>query len=313
MKTVKCASCGAPFEELPGDEPLRCEFCGAINERTIIRPAVPRTVPPPPRPPAFPRDLQDVHVIVHPSERRGSGVGRALGCFMLMFVLSFGGAMWFFVTPGRHLVPALPGALPSLPKMPFARRSLADLRELHDRGRLGLDAPPPAGGYARFDAVAELPWALKIAQAWQADARLERIDVSRVTPAGLVDVAGDPDAEVMYRFVSPSRVAQYWREADVNQKAESDYEFWVIAKGGGAFVQLLRSRPSSGDKVAPPPQVLTLAATFERARPRFPARPFYRGYMIYADRDGWVWYLSTLSGRESVPRVRGRDGRTWPW
>jgi hypothetical protein len=35
--------------------------------------------------------------------------------------------------------------------------------------------------------------------------------------------------------------------------------------------------------------------------------------MIHSAGEGWVWYLSTLSGRDSIPRVRAKDGRVWPY
>jgi DNA-directed RNA polymerase subunit RPC12/RpoP len=313
MKTVKCASCGAPFEEVPGDDALRCDFCGAINERTIMRrPPVPP--PPRPQPPPFPSvDIQGVHVLIHPQVRRGSGIGRTLSCMVLLMLIVLGAssfAIWSGFRPARFS-----SSLPPLSKMPFGprNRTLAELRELHEGGRRGHDIAPPSGGYARLDAVTQLPWAQKAAQAWQADARLDRIDVSRVKPDGTVDVAGDADAEVLYRFVSPSRTAEYWRQADIRENAAAECELWIIAKGGGAHVQLITSRPSRTSPAAPAPQVLSLARTLERSRSKLPSRPFYKGYMIHSGREGWVWYFSTLSGRENIPRVRARDGRTWPW
>ena len=62
-----------------------------------------------------------------------------------------------------------------------------------------------------------------------------------------------------------------------------------------------------------PPQAMPLAATFEKlaAHPPFKAS-FYSGYLLYADGEGWVWYLSTLDG-ESLPRVRSADGKAFPY
>jgi hypothetical protein len=59
--------------------------------------------------------------------------------------------------------------------------------------------------------------------------------------------------------------------------------------------------------------VLRTAELLERSRSRLPPRPYYKGYMVFSGGEGWVWYLSTLSGRESIPRIRASDGRMWPY
>ena len=37
MKVLKCAGCGAPFDEVPEDAIVECQFCGAVNQPTILR------------------------------------------------------------------------------------------------------------------------------------------------------------------------------------------------------------------------------------------------------------------------------------
>ena len=41
--------------------------------------------------------------------------------------------------------------------------------------------------------------------------------------------------------------------------------------------------------------------------------PFFQGYLIRLEDEGWCWYISTLSGSPDIPRVRARDGRAWPY
>ena len=94
-----------------------------------------------------------------------------------------------------------------------AALTLEDLDELPP-GDHPLDIAPPASGYPSFDAIAALPWAPTIAQAWVDDARLDRIDIVRLRADGLIDVANDRDAEVIYRFVSPDRIKELRRRAD---------------------------------------------------------------------------------------------------
>jgi hypothetical protein len=299
MKVVKCASCGAPFSDVPEDTAVRCAFCGVLNQPTLIR-----------RPDAAGEDeAREVRVVIdaRPLRRTAGAFTGFVALFVVLSILaSVGGSLWAVWSGLRG---QFPGKLPHLPGT--KSWTLANLREFDGLGRHALDVPPPAGGFARFDPVGELPWAQRIAQAWQADAQLERIDAERIRPEGVLDLASDPDAEVRYRFVSPARVAHYWKLADEQDDVKVGHEFWVIAKGGGIAGQMLTTRPSR-DAAPPAPRVLPLATLLDRAKRRLPARPFYKGYLIHST-EGWVWYLSSLSGRDSLPRVRARDGRVWPY
>ena len=145
-------------------------------------------------------------------------------------------------------------------------------------------------------------------------APLDRIDVDRLRPDGTVNAADDGDAEVTYRFVSPSRIADYRRARDLRADAETTYELWVIAKNGAASVQAISGKPSLPDDpsapfVAPFPTAGPLTTVLPAARTQrgWIEKPFYSGYMVHLRDEGWVWYLSTL-GRESEPRVRALDG-----
>lgn len=199
-----------------------------------------------------------------------------------------------------------------------AALTLEDLGELPP-GDHQLEIAPPASGYSSFDAITALPWAHTIAQAWVDDARLDRVDIVRLRADGLIDVANDKDAEVIYRFVSPKRIKELRRRADRSANANAQTEFWVRVKSAGTSVvapttpaALLAFREHEG--LAPePPQALPLAATFAKlsALPQFKS-PFYRGYFLYATGEGWVWYLSTLTG-DTLPRVRSADGKAFPY
>jgi hypothetical protein len=199
-----------------------------------------------------------------------------------------------------------------------AALTLEDLGDLAP-GYHPLEIAPPPSGYGSFDAVTALPWAQAIAQAWVADAQLDRVDVVRVRPDGLIDAADDDEAEATYRFVSLDRIKELRRRAGHSTNANVQTEFWVRVKSGATSVvapatpaALLALRDHEG--LPPePPHALPLAATFTKlaTRPQFKA-PFYRGYLLYAENEGWVWYFSTLAG-ESLPRVRSVDGKTFPY
>jgi hypothetical protein len=196
--------------------------------------------------------------------------------------------------------------------------AIADLPALPE-GRRELHVAPPAGGFAAFDAVAELPWAVTIGRAWAGDARLERIDVERVHPDGLVNAEDDAAAGVTYRFLSPDRVEELRREADLSADASVVTELFVGVAGGQVTAQAIRADAARlrmrGREVTPPahPRALTLAETFTRLshRPGYEA-PFYKGYLINLEREGWVWYFSTPSGT-AFPRVRCTDAAPYPY
>jgi hypothetical protein len=298
MKVRKCASCGAPLGEIAEDATsVPCEFCGAVNEPTIMQ-----------------RGVHRVHVVLDASVgrtvRRATAAGAVVSAFVGLVTLAGIGAGIFGLWTGLHS--AFPQQVPRLPGVKaLTPAKLAELLPVRDRQVVEVAAP--AGGYALLDPVAQIPWALAIAQGWAKDARLERIDVTGLAPHGLVDASRGSEGEVMYRFVSPARIEQYWKEADVRTDVRAQGEMWVIAKGGGALVQTLTSPPSRGATVSPAPSVLRMADLLERSRSRLPPRPYYKGYMIFSGGEGWVWYLSTLSGRESIPRIRAADGRMWPY
>lgn len=173
-----------------------------------------------------------------------------------------------------------------------------------------LATEPPVGGYADFDPVASLPWAMTIARAWASDAVLTRVDVGRVAATGAVDVAGEHGSG--YRFVSPGRQQQWINESDAGGKP-------LIATGLMLQVtgNAVRALPHEERRRHPATAAasLPLAEILERARrsPAFADKPYYSGYLVHLPREGWVWYFSPISGAGSYPRVRARDGKTYPY
>jgi hypothetical protein len=184
-------------------------------------------------------------------------------------------------------------------------------------GHHDIDAAAPAGGYGALDPVAAVPWALALAQAWAEDARLWRIDVSRLRPDGTVNVQDDGEARVRYRFVSPARVEALRQQAQLSPRAESPVGLWVSVEGSGrprVYIDQGRAATLRDEPAPPHPTVMHLSALLARPAVRavLAPVPFYDGYMIHLEREGWVWYLSTLAN-ESMPRVRAVDGVPWPY
>ncbi len=301
MKARRCQGCGAPLPEVGPGEPLQCSFCGLPHDRDH----------------AHPRALK---IDIDPAQRRtisklvlailvvvGIGVIGSIASVVIGLV-----AGWRAVeSAATPLIDAVTTSV-SGP----AKRTTADLKDL-PLGHHPLEVTPPTGGYASVDPLAALPWALTIAQAWESDAQIERIDVDRLRPDGTINVQDDVEAELRYRFVSPSAVVRLRQRARVQSSAQEAVGFWVTVKGGQPTVFADR-RPAQAvrDEEAPPyPQnAMSLPALF--ARPAVGALaanlPFLKGYMIRLEREGWVWYFSSLAN-ESMPRVRATDGAVWPY
>jgi hypothetical protein len=250
-----------------------------------------------------------------------TGARLAVVVFLAAILVPAGLMIYSAVRGGESLVRTAADAISAAATTGRAAPAALTLNDLDDLspGYHTLDAAGPPSGFASFDVVTALPWALGIAQAWVTDARLDRLEVVRVQPDGLINVADDQEAEVIYRFVSPDRVKELRRRADLSANANVQTEFWLRVKSGQASViapttpaALLAFREHEGQP-SEPPRALSLAATFTKlaSRPQFKAT-FYKGYLLHVEDEGWVWYFSTLSG-EPLPRIRSTDAKTYPY
>lgn len=300
MKARRCQGCGAPLPaSTDGQATLTCTFCGTTKD--LATAPAPATV---------------VHVDL---SRHASGIRRAVLAFVLVGAaiavvwvgIIVAASLWTtkvaMEEAGRRLVPLDDRVKP---------RAMRELAASGAAGWREVRVEPPPGGWSAFDPVKELPWAMAIARQWAPDAALTRIDLSRAAADGTVNLAGGPDDKVSYRFVSPARLDEWGRAADVRADAEATYSLMMQVSEQKVTASLQTGRPSSDVKApATAPDTLSLADVLARARKNraFVDRPFYAGYLIHLQSEGWVWYFQTLSGRASIPRVRARDGRPYPY
>jgi hypothetical protein len=307
MKALTCPKCGAPVEidESSGAASFRCGFCGSTlaPTRTLGTAGAP------------------VVIDLRLARRAGASAARWAA---LIFLVTMGFTGWIVWTSFRAATSGTGSALESISRAvetagaQSKRWTLAELGGLEGgRGWVTLDlAPPPpaTGGFAALDPVAALPWALTVAQSWRSDVALERIDVVRLRADGTVNVADDPEGEVMYRFLTPSGIAEWQRRAKLSTRAEADYELFVKLAAGRVTVLVVRGRPGDDGVPAYPARALPARELMPRlARDgRFAELPFFSGYLIALADEGWVWYLAPLSGG-SLPRARAADGRIWPY
>ncbi|MGD9904340.1 MAG: hypothetical protein AB7U83_12820 [Vicinamibacterales bacterium] len=300
----RCAGCGASLNDPPaGATSITCRFCGLPHD---LGGSSPRTAAGEP-----------VVIDLRPA-RRATAVAAALILGLVGVAVAVGGFVAWRVTRVGGIVSQLatgpqapPGTAPSARRdQPLAPPALASLTEF---GWRTLDVPPPPGGFAAFEPVAALPWAMAIARAWASDAVLTRIDIGRVDATGVVDLGGE--ATSGYRFSSPGRQLRWRQETDAGSTSPTRTGLTLQIQEATVRALVQEGRNSS-DRPAPAPgKILALPEVLTRAKARrggVPERPFYSGYMIHLAREGWVWYFSAPSG-DSFPRARATDGRTYPY
>jgi len=250
---------------------------------------------------------------VGPVMRAGSAVAVVVGVVVIFIVIAASVIVYQQIRPASK-------ALEVVSKEALRARelmrplALTELPTLKERGQRQVNASPPPGGWTSFDAVAAIPWASEIAQAWAPDARLTRIDLGLIAGDGTADLNGDRQDTVGYRFVSPARIAQWSRIADTDANAAAAYELFLRLGRGQAVVYVHSGRPPDEP---PPPALdglpLRELMTTARQSKRFPAHPFYTGFLIHNDRSGWIWIFQSLSRRDNIPQVRARDAAVYPW
>lgn len=319
MKSLNCPSCGAPIEIDEESVVQVCSHCGSnlAPTRHLWRGRAPTDA----------GARVEVHRIDLSGLRRP--VAKSFGCLLLVLVLvlGIGGFVaWRAFTMQSSIRSSIESVTRGLSESPTAVKKgplpVSALAEPSFRGRHEISAAPPPSPLSAYDPVAGLPWALALAQVWSDDVKLERIDVDRLRPDGTINVQDDPEAEVTYRFVSPRRFQALRERANLESRPKGDQEFWIVIENGKLFAYELETHAAfASDREAAEidgltwPKSLSMPEILRGAarRREFPDVPFYKGYLIRLEDEGWCWYLSTLSGSPSIPRVRARDGKSWPY
>lgn len=292
----RCTGCGASLGE-PTDDDLTvvCRFCGLRHDlNDLAASAGPQVV-----------------VTVGTHRRRSSPVLTA--AILGVVALAVGGALLISYRASQQVQSTLQQtAALTRPVATETRRSVtpAELSDLIDAGWKTVDTPPPPGGYAAFEPVAALPWAMAIGRAWAEDAVLTRIDIGRVSSSGVVDLSGAETSG--YRFASPARARRWKQDTDSGGRSHTSTELMLQVQG--TAVKALAGVAGRTEPAAPAAVSLPLPDVLQRARAGkgFGERPFYSGYLIHLPREGWVWYFGAPSG-DSFPRVRARDAKVYPY
>jgi hypothetical protein len=296
----RCAGCGGPLPETPAAQrQVTCAFCGVVNDLTHAAPQVIKV------------EVGDLGKIAGPLGRR---IRLAIGIGVGIAAVVIGVSLLRVLRPVRE---ALHEVDRQAQEMQERLRPIApaELATLADSGWKEVRVPAPPSGWTAFDPVDAIEWAMAIARGWQPDARLTRIDVMRATPAGTVDLSTDLEERAGYRFVSPAQIAEWQRIADREVNARVPYQLTLQVATQKVTAQVTRGRPPPRALPPGPPDTRRLGEVIAAAATsgRFRSLPFYNGYLTHLDREGWVWYLQSLSRRETLPRVRARDGAVFPY
>jgi len=292
----RCSGCGAALGE-PTDDDLTivCRFCGLRHDLNDLA-------------------ASGAPVVISVARSGGRGGGRAIAAVVVLIVAAtVAGGLYVASRTALEVTTRVQEAATTARDRAAERTRPLALTELGTFGEYAwrpVDAPAPPGGFASFDPVAGVPWAMTIARAWAPDAVLIRIDVGHVSATGVVDISGD--APSGYRFHSPARRLRWKQETDGGTKSTTSTGMMLQVQGTTARVLLdtsSRDEPKTSDPVS-----LALPELLARARKAraFGDRPSYAAYMIFLPREGWAWYFRAPSG-DSFPRVRARDGRVYPY
>lgn len=304
----RCAGCGSPLPETPpGTRQLTCAFCGLVND---LKSGGHDAQTPPP---------VTITVDVGRAAHAAASAGRTIAWVVLLVVAvslaSVGVAIYMAVRSTGEVITTVRSQVPPPVAPRTAKIAPAGLNALGEVGWRELDVPAPTSGWSAFEPVTDLRWAYAIARAWQPDARLTRIDADRVAESGTIDLTAGPDNTAGYRFVSPGQIENWGRLADRDSRAKVGYELMVKLAEQKTTALIVSGQPRAEDlppvdlDTHPLPELLRLA----RKGKGFIEHPFYKGYLIHLQREGWVWYFQSLSGREPLPRVRARDGAVYPY
>lgn len=301
MKVRECQQCGATLPEAPDDLAITCQFCGTTYDpTTAFRPAVMKVK-------MDPGTGRKILWIV------AASILLPISIFFATFVI-LGVATCGVMSSTKKAVDRTKAVAPAKQNTAIKPSELAN----NQVGGKILDCAPPPGGFGELEAVAAIPWAVSLAQAWRKDARLHRVDVDKLRRDGVVNARDDESASVLYRFLSPSMMEEGSRQADLGG-GEVNSELFIWVKKGGVKATVVANRHSvHGNEMLPPhPASLPLKQILDGLdnAGKLPSKPFYNGflnYLSYRD-EGWVWYISTLAGGDDIPRTRAADGIPWPY
>lgn len=296
-----CASCGSALPETPaGIRQVKCLFCGVVNDLTLESEPV------------------TIHVDASGVARAAGTVGRTVAWVAsLVVVLALAGAGFVLYVATRSVTQVSQTIADTVVRQVQPQAiAPADLATSTARGWQTLDVTAPPTAWAAFDPVAGLEWAMTIGRAWRPDALLTRIDVSRLTPAGTVDLEGSADDSAGYRFVSPAQTREWdslARRGDSNP--EVAYELMIKLAHRTVTALVVRGKPMVREAPPAPAATLPLTAMLPPVvrRPGFTDALFFDGYLIHLEREGWVWYLTGRGVPGSLPRLRATDGAAYPY
>jgi hypothetical protein len=298
MTTRLCSQCEAPLPAAIPGEPTRCAFCGAEHE-----PALSPTQ----------RKAIDLIGELEAAKRSGKrersyfpiilvvGGLAVLAAIVVGVILATSSNDTAEDAPGpaaTTVAVAPPPAAPEVKRLPVAELGRAALDMDQE-----IDAPPPATELSRFDAVANLEWATRIARAWSTDAEIWDLEVRGLKADGTADLTSRPDFSAEYQFKSAARRAAAIQLGAVSEKGvPTDLD--ITVKGGRVTARSFAPTAAYLAEVASRPALrLTcpLAKAVEAALASGLMRaPFWTVEISFKEELGWNWSFDNGTRRVSA-------------
>ncbi len=272
-----CSNCSAPLTFEAGQEVVDCSYCGTTNQ---VR--------------GFANRIRVKLAAGAGAGAAGAGAGRTLG--LLVAGLGLGIGIVVFIAARDEPGPTSPASpiidLSGLPEgKPDAGVAPSALGSSRYPGWIPVAADPAVGGYERFDPVANLPWALGIARAWQADVQLGSIYLDGARTEGVLDLRSNGDWDVDYRFFSPSLRAEAERKAEVSEE-EVRSEIRVMVSEGEVTALISKRFSLRGESPPAYQPRCGFGEVMEQAvSGGIATRPTYRVVMHHVG-SGWRWAVS---------------------
>ena len=292
MQANHCSHCNAPLPAAPPGQVVQCNFCGTELRMAEIQPQ------------------QVVHNIVVNAPGGSPLISPILMAVFGAGLLGLLAAVLAFVNFTRssaHDLASVPEGIsitvptlemPAFPP-PVARTMKVKPSEVSKYvdqhvGWVAVDETGMIGTLRELDIPANVPWAKSIARTWANDADLESIYAHHVLPDGTVDVTGDTDASVDYRFVSKQMDEAQRKLEEVSDKKLPQMFRLLFAKNEVKFLFSV-SGAFHKDEIPPPyapkckiSNILELAGKRNLAK-----RPYYGLMARYQDRNkSWAWSVT---------------------
>lgn len=286
MAGQNCSNCSAPLTFEAGAEVAQCGYCATTNRL---------------------KGLGRIRVKLS-GGATGTGGGAAAAVLAISLVVTATVVLGVFFAV-RTAPDPTPMDLPPGLRAPAGALTPAALGSTEFIGWTDVAAPPIDGTWEAFDPIANIPWALGVARAWQPDAQLGSIYLHGALADGVLDLRSREGWDVDYRMYSPALRASARELLEVSEE-EVRSELRVSVEAGAVTALRSNRHGTLTDPDAPPYEArCTFAEVMTRAvAGGLEPRPTY-GAILQHVGEGWRWAVSGKdAGSVIVPVASCQEG-----